>query len=118
MWLNKVINKIRNTDKIDELIRELKAKDRDITCYQRAIEILKGEVKKLTAERSCEPGCALGSWCDDCKHLKHATMPNEQYMIHNAHDCFVDAYAISRELYHIKYCGKHTHEFCKEWELK
>lgn len=43
MWLNKVINKIRNTDKINKLTCELNAKDRDITCYQRANDNTYGE---------------------------------------------------------------------------
>ena len=25
---------------------------------------------------------------------------------------------LSQEVYYIKYCGKHTHEFCKEWEAE
>lgn len=25
---------------------------------------------------------------------------------------------IDNEVYYIRYCGKHTHEFCKEWEGK
>ena len=116
MLIRKVVNKIRNIDKIAELKHELNAKDKDIQCYQRANDALKSEVEQLTQEISQQTDCVIGSWCNDCKHLKYATLPNEQQMIKNAHDCFVNVYDISQEFYHIKYCGKHTHEFCKEWE--
>ena len=118
MLIRTVINKICNIDKIAELKHELNAKDKDIQCYQRANDALKSEIKQLGKEISQQTDCTIGPWCDDCKHLKHATLPNEQQMARNTHNCFVDVYDISKEFYYIRYCGKHTHEFCKEWEGK
>lgn len=92
--------------------------EKDIRCYQMANRVLKDEIKRLTEEVSQSTDCQIGSWCSDCKHLKYATLPNEQQMIKTAHNCFVNVYGISQEYYNIKYCGKHTHEFCKEWEDK
>lgn len=118
MLIRKVINKIRNIDKIAELKHELNDKDKIIQCYQRAIDALKSEIKQLGKEISQRTDCAIGPWCNDCKHLKYATLPNEQQMVRNVCHGFVNVYDISQEVYYIKYCGKHTHEFCKEWEGK
>lgn len=115
MLIRKAINKIRNIDKIAKLKYELNAKDRIIRCYQRGNDTLKSEIERLTKEISQQTNCAIGPWCDDCKHLKYVTLPNEQQMVKNT-DGFINAYDISKEFYYIKYCGKHTHEFCKEWE--
>lgn len=116
MLVKKIINKVCNLDKIAELETEMYRREKDIRCYQMANRALKDEIKQLTKEISQQTDCAIGSWCNDCKHLKYATLPNEQQMIHNAHDRFVNVYDISQECYNIKYCGKHTHDFCKEWE--
>ena len=118
MLIKKVINKICNLDKVAELKAEMHNQEKDIRCYQMANMKLKDEIKRLAAEVSQSTDCQIGPWCNDCKHLKFATLPNEQQMIRNAHDCFVSVYDISQEVYHIRYCGKHTHEFCKEWEAK
>lgn len=118
MLIRKVVNKIRNIDKIAELKHELNAKDKVVQCYQRANDALKSEIKQLSKEISQQADCTIGPWCNDCKHLKYATLPNEQRMARNTHNCFVDVYDISQEVYYIRYCGKHTHEFCKEWEGK
>ena len=118
MFIKKVINKIFNLDKIAELEAEIHNQEKNIRCYQIANAALKGEIERLTNEISQRTDCAIGSWCNDCKHLKYATYPNEQQMIKNAHDCFASVYDISKEVNYIKYCGKHTHEFCKEWEAK
>ena len=118
MFIKKVINKIFNLDKIAELEAEMRNQEKDIRCYQRANRALKDEIEQLIKEISQRTDCAIGSWCNDCKHLKYATSPNEQQMIKNAHDCFASVYDISQEFYYIKYCGKHTHEFCKEWEAQ
>lgn len=118
MLIKKAINKICNIDKVIELKHELNAKNKNIQCYQKAIDALKYEIEQLTKEISQQTNCTMGAWCNDCKHLKYATLPNEQQMIKNAHNCFVYVYDISQEVYHIRYCGKHTHEFCKEWEVK
>ena len=118
MLIKKVINKICNLDKIAELKAEMHNQEKDIRRYQMANMALKDEIKRLAEEVSQSADCQIGSWCSDCKHLKFATLPNEQQMIRNAHDCFVSVYDISQEVYHIRYCGRHTHEFCKEWEAK
>lgn len=118
MLIKKVINKICNLDKVAELKAEMHNQEKDIRCYQMANMELKDEVKRLAAEVSQSTDCQIGPWCSDCKHLKFATLPNEQQMIRNAHDCFVSVFDISQEVYHIRYCGRHTHEFCKEWEAK
>ena len=118
MLIKKIINRICNVDKVTELKAEIHNQEKDIRCYQRANMVLKDELERLTKEVSQFTDCQIGQWCSDCKHLKYATLPNEQQMIKNAHDCFVSVYDISREVYYIKYCGRHTHEFCKEWEAK
>lgn len=117
MLIRKMINKIRNIDKITELKHELNSKDKIIRCYQKGNDTLKSEIKQLTKEISQQTDCAIGPWCDDCKHLKYATLPNEQQMVKNTNG-FISVCDISREVYYISYCGKHTHEFCKEWENK
>ena len=118
MLIKNVINKIFNLDKIAELEAEIHNQEKDIRCYQRANDALKSEIEQLSKEISQQTDCATGPWCNDCKHLKCATLPNEQQMVRNTHNCFVDVYDISKEFYYIRYCGKHTHEFCKEWERK
>lgn len=118
MFIKKVINKICNLDKVAELKAEMYRREKDVRCYQMATRTLKDKIEQLTKGISQQTDCAMGPWGNDCKHLKYATLPNEQQMIKNAHDCFVNVYDISQEVYHIKYCGKHTHEFCKEWENK
>ena len=117
MLIRKMINKIRNIEKIVELKHELNAKDKIIRCYQRGNDTLKSEIEQLTKEISHQTDCAIGPWCDNCKHLRYGTLPNEQQMVKNTNG-FVDVYDISKEFYYIRYCGKHTHEFCKEWERK
>lgn len=118
MSIKKIINKIYNLDKVAELKSKMHNQEKDIRCYQMANMALKDEIKRLTAEVSQSADCQIGPWCDDCKHLKRATLPNEQQMVRNTHNCFVDVYDTSKEVYYIKYCGKHTHELCKEWEVK
>ena len=117
MLIRKLINKIRNIDKIVQLKHESNAKDKIIRCYQRGNDTLKSEIEQLTKEISHQTDCAIGPWCDNCKHLRYSTLPNEQQMVKNTNG-FVDVYDISKEFYYIRYCGKHTHEFCKEWEGK
>ena len=65
-----MINKIRNIDKITELKRELNSKDKIIRCYQKGNDTLKSEIKQLTKEISQQTDCAIGSWCDNCKHIR------------------------------------------------
>ena len=43
----------------------------------------KSEIKQLTKEISQQTDCIIGPWCDDCKHLKCSTLPNEQQTIKN-----------------------------------
>ena len=75
--------------------KEVKKQD-----YITEIERLKEQIKELSREITDKTeDCQLGSWCDDCKHLKYAVVTYNPY-------------------YDIRYCGKHTHLMCKEWERK
>ena len=50
MLIRKMINKIRNIDKIAELKHELNSKDKIIRCYQRGNDTLKSEIEQLTKD--------------------------------------------------------------------
>lgn len=113
MFFRKLLNR---NEELEEIIKE---QEIALGEYQTANNLLKDEIKSLVDEISAKTDCAVGSWCKDCKHIKYVTMPNEPMLAANACLNRVNVEYDKREgYYELSYCGKYSHNICKEWENK
>ena len=111
MFFRKSLGRIKE---LEEIIKEQEIALRE---YQSANDLLKNQIKSLTDEISTKVDCTVGSWCVDCKHRKHITMPNEPML---AAEACLNKFKIEHNkkqgYYELSYCGKYSHNICKEWE--
>lgn len=70
---------------------------------------LEDEVKRLAELISAQvEDCKIGVWCKDCQHFGTDRSLFEDFGIHNSYIMEVDGI--------VKYCKKHLHELCPEFE--
>lgn len=108
--------------KIAELEKKLSKNKGKLSRYKRANDILNGEIKRLTDELNAQiTDCNVGTWCKDCKYSSIATV----YMKNKKDDNFTmrrnwfqPICDEDNEYTTIRYCSKHLHEICSEFETK
>lgn len=74
---------------------------------------LEKEVQRLAELISSETkDCKVGPWCDDCKHIRTDRSRIGPYVSFSGMKYFKEVAGV------VKYCAKHLHELCPEYEQK
>lgn len=99
--------------KIDELRLENDNLQRQNTNLQRKANALEEEVKELAEKITAQTtDCNIGAWCNDCKHFGYG---RAEYIKRNLGDFGM---FVREECGVVRYCKKHLHDICKEFEHK
>lgn len=93
---------------------QLKHKDRIIQGLEEEVKSLADKITNQTED------CAMGVWCEDCKHLgeesSRAYTNIEKAGFFSGIPIITGYYKSENGI--VKYCKKHLHEICNEFELK
>lgn len=83
-----------------------------LTNCESMVSELEKEVVRLAEQITAETSdCNMGPWCKDCRHLGKDIAQTKEQIIGNW-------YEVVAEAGEVRYCKKHLHEMCSEFEIR